>query len=144
MGKVIDLSNSSKRNPFSKYKLWDVYSFAKETIPNNYSSIGRVIDITEEYVVFGFRNITNRRLVVVNLHPGDIHAKLIADSEAQIRKRIFALMDKYSDVYPLMVTFEHALKFPDLTRQEVAFVDSIELHFDDSLREVKRSHFKVI
>lgn len=141
---MIDLSNSSKRNPLSKYKLWDVYSFEEEAIPSDCGSIGRVIDITDDYIVFGFRNITNRRLVVVNLHPRDIHAKLISDSEAHIRKRIFALMDKYSDVFPLMVTFEHALKFPDLTVEEVTFVDSVELHFDDSLRETKRSHFKVI
>jgi hypothetical protein len=144
MGKVINLSNSSKRNPCSKYKLGDVYSFLQEAIPSDCGSIGRIIDITEEYVVFGFRNITTKRLVVVNLHPSDIQAKLISDSEAQTRSRIFALMNKYSDVYPLMVTFEHALKFPDLTIEEVAFLDSVELHFDDSLREVKRSHFKVV
>ncbi|BAZ18678.1 hypothetical protein NIES4071_105630 (plasmid) [Calothrix sp. NIES-4071] len=144
MGEIIDLSNSSKRNPFSKYKLWDVYSFSKKAIPSDCGSIGRVIEITYDYVVFGFRNITTRRLVVVNLHPRDIHAKLISDYYAQIRSRIFALMNKYSDVYPLMVTFEHALKFPDLTIEEVAFVDSVELHFDDNLRETKRSHFKVL
>jgi hypothetical protein len=93
MGKVIDFASGGKRNHFNKYKLWDVYKFTEDAIPSDCESHGRVIDITEEYVAFGFRKISNRRLKIVHLHPKDIQAKKVIDLYTQIRQRIFLLLE---------------------------------------------------
>ncbi|RUS94958.1 hypothetical protein DSM106972_092090 [Dulcicalothrix desertica PCC 7102] len=143
MGKVIDLVNS-KRKLFDKYKLWDVYSFSAFAIPSDCGSIGRVIDITDDYVVFGFRNTTSRRLKVVNLHPKDIHAKKIVDPDTQVRKRVFSLLENYSSVQCAQIGLESLLKLPDLTCEDVAFLNATEFFYKEYLPQVERSRFTVL
>lgn len=144
MGEVLGLVNSGKRNPFRKYKQWDVYRFIEEARPKDCSLVGRVIDITNEYVVFGFRNMTNWRLKVVHLRPRDIRAEVIADSETQRRLRIHALMEKYSCVEPIAVSLDTLLKLPDLTYQEEAYLQTLEFNYDNNVKEVQRSLFAAV
>lgn len=40
-------------NAFHQFKLWDVYRFKEGTQPQECNLDGRVIDITNEYIVFG-------------------------------------------------------------------------------------------
>lgn len=144
VGEVIAWINNGERNPFRKYKQWDVYRFTEEARPSGCSLCGRVIDITNEYVVFGFRNMTNWRLKVVHLRPRDIRAELIADSEIQRHLRIHTLMEKYGCVEPIAVSLETLLKLPDLTYQEEAYLQTLEFNYDNNVKEVQRSLFAAV
>lgn len=144
VGEAIAWVNSGERNPFRKYKQWDVYRFTEEARPSYCSLHGRVIDITNEFVVFGFRDMTNRRLKVVHLRPRDIRAEVITDSETTIRQRIFSLLEQYSNVEPIAVALLCLLKVPDLTYEEAMFVDTIEIHYAPALKEAKKSLFTLL
>ncbi|GJD22599.1 hypothetical protein RIVM261_075550 [Rivularia sp. IAM M-261] len=144
VGEVLGLVNSGERNPFRKYKQWDVYRFIEEARPKDCSLSGRVIDITSEFVVFGFRDMSNWRLKVVHLRPRDIRAEVITDSETQRRLRIHALMEKYNCVEPIAVSLETLLKLPDLTYQEEAYLQTLEFNYDNNVFEVQRSLFVAV
>ncbi|BDA76136.1 hypothetical protein CAL7716_103020 (plasmid) [Calothrix sp. PCC 7716] len=144
VGEVLGLVNSGERNPFRKYKQWDVYRFTEEARPKDCTLVGRVIDITNEFVVFGFRGMSNWRLKVVHLRPRDIRAEVITDSETQRRLRIHALMEKYSCIEPIAVSLETLLKLPDLTYQEEAYLQTLELNYDSNVKEVQRSLFTAV
>ncbi|RUS94957.1 hypothetical protein DSM106972_092080 [Dulcicalothrix desertica PCC 7102] len=137
VGEAIAWANSGERNPFRKYKVWNVYMFTEETRVKDCSLCGRVIDITNEFVVFGFRNMTNWRLKVVHLRPRDIRAELVADSETQRHQRIFSLMEKHHFIEPIASGLSSLLKLPDLTYEEEAFLHNIEFYYQKSLQEVK-------
>lgn len=144
VGEVLGLVNSGERNPFRKYKQWDVYRFTEESRIKDCSLCGRVIDITNEFVVFGFRDMTNRRLKVVHLRPRDIRAEVVTDSETTIRQRVFSLLEQYSNVEPIAVALENLLKVPDLTYEEATFVNTIEIHYAPALKEAKKSLFTLL
>lgn len=137
VGEAIAWASSGERNPFRKYKQWDVYRFTEEARVKDCSLHGRVIDITNEFVVFGFRNMSTWRLKVVHLRPRDIRAEQVADSESERRQRIFALMEKYSDVESIISALESLLKLPNLTYKEVAHLHNMEFYYEQSLQEVE-------
>ncbi|BAZ18677.1 hypothetical protein NIES4071_105620 (plasmid) [Calothrix sp. NIES-4071] len=139
VGEVIAWVNSGERNPFRKYKVWDVYMFTEESRPKDCSLYGRIIDITNEFVVFGFRNMTTWRLKVVHLRPKNIHAELVPDSETQMHQKIFSLMEQYSNIEPIASGLESLLKLPSLTFQEIAYLQNVEFYYEQSLEEVESS-----
>lgn len=142
VAEAIGWINSGERNPFRKYKVWDVYRFTEEARVKDCSLHGRVIDITNEFVVFGFRNMSTWRLKVVHLRPRDIRAELVADSEIQRRQKIFSLIEKYSDVESIVCALESMLKFPDLSFKDENHLRMIERHYEESLLLVKRNLWK--
>ncbi|BDA71654.1 hypothetical protein CAL7716_058200 [Calothrix sp. PCC 7716] len=144
VGEAIAWVNSGERNPFRIYKQWDVYMFTEEARVPDCSLCGRIIDITNEFVVFGFRNMSTWRLKVVHLRPKNIRAELVADPETQRRQRIFSMMEKYSDVEPIATGLLSLLKLPSLTHQEVKFLDTIEFHYDEEAPEPKCSLLTVL
>ncbi|OYD89395.1 hypothetical protein CDG76_35225 [Nostoc sp. 'Peltigera membranacea cyanobiont' 210A] len=105
------------RNPFRRFQLDQVYQFKKRLRPE-LEIVGRVIDITNEFVVFGLRNLGNMSLEIVNLRPRQIDAELQDEPSASQRKRIFHLMQKFSDVFPVQVSLAELLKLPNLTDKE--------------------------
>ncbi|AVH68338.1 hypothetical protein [Nostoc sp. 'Peltigera membranacea cyanobiont' N6] len=105
------------RNPFRRFQLDQVYQFKKRLRPE-LEIVGRVIGITNEFVVFGLRNLGNMSLEIVNLRPRQIDAELQDEPSASQRKRIFHLMQKFSDVFPVQVSLAELLKLPNLTDKE--------------------------
>ncbi|MEH1895719.1 MAG: hypothetical protein V7K94_10575 [Nostoc sp.] len=105
------------RNPFRRFQLDQVYQFKKRLRPE-LEIVGRVIGITNEFVVFGLRNLVNMSLEIVNLRPRQIDAELQDEPSASQRKRIFHLMQKFSDVFPVQVSLAELLKLPNLTDKE--------------------------
>lgn len=108
---------SGERNPFRRFQLDQVYQFKKRLRPE-LEIVGRVIGITNEFVVFGLRNLVNMSLEIVNLRPRQIDAELLSEPSASQRKRIFCLMQKFSDVFPVQVSLAELLKLPNLTDKE--------------------------
>ncbi|MBW4685565.1 MAG: hypothetical protein KME40_10810 [Komarekiella atlantica HA4396-MV6] len=105
------------RNPFRRFQLDQVYQFKKRLRPE-LEIVGRVIGITNEFVVFGLRNLVNMSLEIVNLRPQQIDAELQDEPSASQRKRILHLMQKFSDVFPVQVSLTELLKLPNLTDKE--------------------------
>ncbi|MCC5670122.1 hypothetical protein LC653_41620 [Nostoc sp. CHAB 5784] len=108
---------NGERNPFRRFQLDQVYQFKKRLRPE-LEIVGRVIGITNEFVVFGLRNLVNMNLEIVNLRPRQIDAELQDEPSASQRKRIFHLMQKFSDVFPVQVSLAELLKLPNLTDKE--------------------------
>ncbi len=108
---------NGERNPFRRFQLDQVYQFKKRLRPE-LEIVGRVIGITNEFVVFGLRNLVNMSLEIVNLRPRQIDAELQDEPSASQRKRIFHLMQKFSDVFPVQVSLAELLKLPNLTDKE--------------------------
>ncbi|WP_414568021.1 hypothetical protein [Nostoc sp. CCY 9925] len=108
---------NGERNPFRRFQLDQVYQFKKRLRPE-LEIVGRVIGITNEFVVFGLRNLVNMSLEIVNLRPRQIDAELQDEPSASQRKRIFHLMQKFSDVFPVQVSLAELLKLPNLTEKE--------------------------
>lgn len=108
---------NGERNPFRRFQLDQVYQFKKRLRPE-LEIVGRVIGITNEFVVFGLRNLGNMNLEIVNLRPRQIDAELQDEPSASQRKRIFQLMQKFSDVFPVQVSLGELLKLPNLTDKE--------------------------
>ncbi|WP_375506976.1 hypothetical protein [uncultured Nostoc sp.] len=108
---------NGERNPFRRFQLDQVYQFKKRLRPE-LEIVGRVIGITNEFVVFGLRNLGNMSLEIVNLRPRQIDAELQDEPSASQRKRIFQLMQKFSDVFPVQVSLAELLKLPNLTEKE--------------------------
>lgn len=108
---------NGERNPFRRFQLDQVYQFKKRLRPE-LEIVGRVIGITNEFVVFGLRNLGNMSLEIVNLRPRQIDAELQDEPSASQRKRILNLMQKFSDVFPVQVSLTELLKLPNLTDKE--------------------------
>ncbi|MEH2362714.1 hypothetical protein [Nostoc sp.] len=108
---------NGERNPFRRFQLDQVYLFKKRLRPE-LEIVGRVIGITNEFVVFGLRNLVNMSLEIVNLRPRQIDAELQDEPSASQRKRIFHLMQKFSDVFPVQVSLAELLKLSNLTEKE--------------------------
>ncbi|MHC5779074.1 ParB N-terminal domain-containing protein [Nostoc sp.] len=108
---------NGERNPFRRFQLDQVYQFKKRLRPE-LEIVGRVIGITNEFIVFGLRNLVNMSLEIVNLRPRQIDAELQDEPSASQRKRIFHLMQKFSDVFPVQVSLAELLKLPNLTDKE--------------------------
>ncbi|WP_245587549.1 hypothetical protein [Cylindrospermum stagnale] len=68
---------SGERKPFRRFQLDQVYQFKKRLRPE-LEIVGRVINITNEFVVFGLRNLVNMSLEIVNLRPRQIDAELLS------------------------------------------------------------------
>lgn len=117
IGDGIAWIRSGERNPFRRFRLDQVYQFKKRLRPE-LEIVGRVIGITNEFVVFGLRNLGNMSLEIVNLRPRQIDAELQDEPSASQRKRIFHLMQKFSDVFPVQVSLAELLKLPNLTDKE--------------------------
>jgi hypothetical protein len=117
IGDGIAWMRNGERNPFRRFQLDQVYQFKKRLRPE-LEIVGRVIDITNEFVVFGLRNLVNMSLEIVNLRPRQIDAELQDEPSASQRKRIFHLMQKFSDVFPIQVSLAELLKLPNLTEKE--------------------------
>ncbi|OYE01173.1 hypothetical protein [Nostoc sp. 'Peltigera membranacea cyanobiont' 232] len=108
---------NGERNPFRRFQLDQVYQFKKRLRPE-LEIVGRVIGITNEFVVFGLRNLVNMSLEIVNLRPRQIDAELQDEPSGEQRKRILHLMQKFSDVFPVQVSLTELLKLPNLTDKE--------------------------
>ncbi len=108
---------SGDRNLFRRFQLDQVYQFKKRLRPE-LEIVGRVIGISNEFVVFGLRNLVNMSLEIVNLRPRQIDAELQDESSASHMKRIFHLMQKFSDVFPVQVSLAELLKLTNLTDKE--------------------------
>jgi hypothetical protein len=117
IGDGIAWIRSGERNPFRRFQLDQVYQFKKRLRPE-LEIVGRVIGITNEFVVFGLRNLGNMSLEIVNLRPRQIDAELQDEPSASQRKRIFHLMQKFSDVFPVQVSLAELLKLTNLTDKE--------------------------
>ncbi|WP_017655385.1 hypothetical protein [Fortiea contorta] len=117
IGDGIAWIRSGDRNPFRRFQLDQVYQFKKRLRPE-LEIVGRVIGITNEFVVFGLRNLVNMSLEIVNLRPRQIDAELQDEPSGEQRKRIFHLMQKFSDVFPVQVSLAELLKLPNLTEKE--------------------------
>ncbi|MFN6456154.1 MAG: hypothetical protein RM022_028710 [Nostoc sp. EfeVER01] len=117
IGDGIAWMRNGERNPFRRFQLDQVYQFKKRLRPE-LEIVGRVIGITNEFVVFGLRNLVNMSLEIVNLRPRQIDAELQDEPSASQRKRIFHLMQKFSDVFPVQVSLAELLKLPNLTEKE--------------------------
>ncbi|MBD2205735.1 hypothetical protein H6G33_26020 [Calothrix sp. FACHB-1219] len=117
IGDGIAWMRNGDRNPFRRFQLDQVYQFKKRLRPE-LEIVGRVIGITNEFVVFGLRNLVNMSLEIVNLRPRQIDAELQDEPSASQRKRIFHLMQKFSDVFPVQVSLAELLKLPNLTDKE--------------------------
>ncbi|MBW4636578.1 MAG: hypothetical protein KME30_33335 [Iphinoe sp. HA4291-MV1] len=132
---------NGERNPFRRFKLNHVYQFKNRLRPE-LAIVGRVISITNEFVVFGFRNLVNMSLEVVNLRPRQIDAQLQDEPSAEQRKRIFRLMQKFSDVFPIQVSLAELLKLPILTDKEEVLLrvyesDVFEKTWEDYSKQIK-------
>ncbi len=129
------------RNPFCRFKPDQVYLFSKRVHPD-LEIVGRVIGMTNEFVVFGFRNLANMTLEVVHLRPRQINAQLQEEPSAQQRKRIFCLIQKYAGVFPIQVSLAEMLKLPNFTDKEECVLrmyesDSFEKTLEDYKAEMK-------
>ncbi len=128
---------NGERNPFRKFKLDDIYMFSEETRPKDCSLAGRVVDITNEFVVFGFRNMSSWRLEIVRLRPKDIRAQVTSELSSGQRLRIYSLMNQYVLIEPVMVSLEALLKLPELTYKEEAYLRMLERNYDTNIRLVQ-------
>ncbi|MCC5669607.1 hypothetical protein LC653_38785 [Nostoc sp. CHAB 5784] len=117
IGDGIAWIRNGDRNPFRRFQLDQVYQFKKRLRPE-LEIVGRVIGITNEFVVFGLRNLVNMSLEIVNLRPQQIDAELQDEPSGEQRKRILHLMQKFSDVFPVQVSLTELLKLTNLTDKE--------------------------
>ncbi|MBW4678396.1 MAG: hypothetical protein KME52_31790 [Desmonostoc geniculatum HA4340-LM1] len=131
------------RNPFRRFQLDQVYQFKKRLRPE-LEIVGRVIGITNEFVVFGLRNLVNMSLEIVNLRPRQIDAELQDEPSASQRKRIFHLMQKFSDVFPVQVSLTELLKLPNLTDKEEVLLRMYESDVFEKTWEDYKAQMKAI
>ncbi|MHC5727285.1 MAG: hypothetical protein ACYTXY_24755, partial [Nostoc sp.] len=132
---------NGERNPFRRFQLDQVYQFKKRLRPE-LEIVGRVIGITNEFVVFGLRNLVNMSLEIVNLRPRQIDAELQDEPSGEQRKRILHLMQKFSDVFPVQVSLTELLKLPNLTDKEEVLLrmyesDVFEKTWEDYKNQMK-------
>ncbi|MEH2115274.1 hypothetical protein [Nostoc sp.] len=132
---------NGERNPFRRFQLDQVYQFKKRLRPE-LEIVGRVIGITNEFVVFGLRNLVNMSLEIVNLRPRQIDAELLDEPSASQRKRILYLMQKFSDVFPVQVSLAELLKLTNLTDKEEVLLrmyesDVFEKTWEDYKNQMK-------
>ncbi|MFQ4143965.1 hypothetical protein [Chlorogloeopsis sp. ULAP02] len=131
------------RNPFRRFQLDQVYQFKKRLRPE-LEIVGRVIGITNEFVVFGLRNLVNMSLEIVNLRPQQIDAELQDEPSASQRKRILHLMQKFSDVFPVQVSLTELLKLPNLTEKEEVLLRMYESDVFEKTLEDYKTQMKAI
>ena len=131
------------RNPFRSFKLDQVYLFSERVRPE-LEIVGRVIGIKNEFVVFGFRNLANMTLEVVNLRPRQIDAQLQNEPSAQQRKRIFCLIDKFAGVFPIQVSLAEMLKLPNLTDSEECVLRMYESDLYEKNLEAYNAEMKAL
>lgn len=134
---------NGERNPFRRFQLDQVYQFNKRLRPE-LEIVGRVIGITNEFVVFGLRNLGNMSLEIVNLRPRQIDAELQDEPSASQRKRIFHLMQKFSDVFPVQVSLTELLKLPNLTDKEEVLLRMYESDVFEKTWEDYKTQMKAI
>jgi len=143
IGDGIAWMRSGDRNPFRRFQLDQVYQFKKRLRPE-LEIVGRVIGITNEFVVFGLRNLVNMSLEIVNLRPRQIDAELQDEPSASQRKRIFHLMQKFSDVFPVQVSLAELLKLPNLTDKEEVLLRMYESDVFEKTWEDYKTQMKAI
>jgi hypothetical protein len=143
IGDGIAWIRNGARNPFRRFQLDQVYQFKKRLRPE-LEIVGRVIGITNEFVVFGLRNLVNMNLEIVNLRPRQIDAELQDEPSASQRKRILHLMQKFSDVFPVQVSLTELLKLPNLTEKEEVLLRMYESDVFEKTLEDYKTQMKAI
>ncbi|MBD2214558.1 hypothetical protein H6G27_32605 [Nostoc linckia FACHB-104] len=131
------------RNPFRRFQLGQVYQFKKRLRPE-LEIVGRVIGITNEFVVFGLRNLVNMNLEIVNLRPRQIDAELQDEPSAEQRARILHLMEKFRDVFPVQISLAELLKLPNLTDKEEVLLRMYESDVFEKTWEDYKSQMKAM
>jgi hypothetical protein len=106
--------------------------------------VGRVIGMTNEFVVFGFRNLANLTLEIVHLRPRQINAQLQEEPSEQQRKRIFCLIQKFAGVFPIQVSLAEMLKLPNLTDKEECVLRMYESDVFEKTDEAYRAQMKAM
>ncbi|MFK0734763.1 MAG: hypothetical protein ACIWVG_27060 [Gloeotrichia echinulata HAB0833] len=147
IGAGIAWIRNDHRNPFRRFQLDQVYQFNKRLRPE-LEIVGRVIGITNEFVVFGLRNLVNMNLEIVNLRPRQIDAELLDEPSGSQRKRILDLMQKFSDVFPIQVSLAELLKLPHLTGKEEVLLrmyesDVFEKTWEDYKTQMKAMELSI-
>jgi hypothetical protein len=121
----LGLVRTSFRNPFRGFAVGQVYQFREHLRPE-FEICGRVIKMTNEFIEFGFRNLSSMSLETLNLRPQQVDAFLVEEPSVEERKRIFRLLQKPDLIYPVRLALAQMLKLPHLTMEEEAFLRLLE------------------
>jgi hypothetical protein len=121
----IALVRTGSRNPWRKFEVGQVYLFKKAPRSDFYQQ-ARVIKITNEFVMFAFRNSKTNNLETISLRPSSIDATLQEEPSVQERERILQLSEKFSSIYPLRVALIEMLNITNLTMEEERFLAYFE------------------
>ena len=129
------LVRTGSRNPWRKFEVGQVYLFKKKPRPDFYQQ-GRVIKITDEFVVFAFRNSKTNDLETMNFRPSNIDATLQEEPSAKERARIFRLLEKFGSIYPLRMALTEMLNVTNLTMEEERFLAYFETgEYEEMIKE---------
>ncbi|MUG94117.1 hypothetical protein F7734_17660 [Scytonema sp. UIC 10036] len=129
------LVRTGSRNPWRKIEVGQVYLFKKEPRPDFFQQ-ARVIKITNEFVIFAFRNSKTNDLETISLRPSSIDATLQEEPSVKERARILRLLEKFGSIYPLRVALTEMLKITNLTMEEERFLAYLETgKYEEMIRE---------
>ncbi|MEC4818611.1 MAG: hypothetical protein SAK29_35860 [Scytonema sp. PMC 1069.18] len=119
------LVQTGSRNPWRQFEIGQIYLFKKEPRPDYYRQ-GRVIKITDKFVVFAFRHSKTNLLETINIRPHNIEATRLEEPSMKDRERILRLLEKYSSIHPLRVALTEMLNTTYLTMEEERFLAYFE------------------
>lgn len=122
----LGMVGTGSRNPWRLFEVGQVYQFKKEPRPDYYK-LARVIKITDEFVVFTFRNQKTHDLETMGLRPSNlIDATLMEEPSALERERVYRLLDRFSHVFTLRSMLNQMLTITHFTAEEHVMLAYLE------------------
>lgn len=137
------LVRTGSRNPWRQFEVGQVYLFKKEPRPNFYHQ-ARVIKITDEFVVFAFRNSKTNGLETMSLRPSNIDATLQEEPSVKERARVFRLLEKYNSIHPLRMALIEMLNVTNFTMEEERLLALFETGYYEQMVEERKIQFGII
>jgi hypothetical protein len=121
----LGLAHRGFRNPFRGFEIGQVYQFKKPQRPD-FESCGRVIKITNEFIVFAFRHLKTFNVETINLRPQQVDATLQEEPSMEQRSRVSRLLQKPDLIHPVRVALAEMLKPPNFTVGDEALLRLFE------------------
>lgn len=132
------------RNPWRQYEVGQVYQFKKEPRPDYYRQ-ARVTKITDEFVIFAFRNQKTHELENIGFRPSNINATLIDEPSVPERERINRLLEKFSHVYFIRRTLDDMLtNITNFTMDEERLLALYETGFYEQLLSERKLELEMM
>jgi len=131
------------RNPWRKFEVGQVYQFKKEPRTDFFKE-ARVIKITDEFVVFAFRNSKTYALETLGMKPANINVTLQDEPSVRERERVYQLLEKFSHVYPLQMMFTAMLDITNFTLEEERILADFETGRYEEMVSKRKLEFEMM